>query len=246
MLLVFMYHRIFNANEQNAASLFADHVAGLAKQYNIVLPGDPISPNRLSICLTFDDAYFDFYRLVFPILKQVQIKALLAVPVKFILMSTTVDPQTRLGVPVAKGMDYDDSLHDALFCTWQEIKEMVNSGYVTVASHSYSHADLTKRSVNFDTEITQSKQILETQINKPVNTFIYPFGKMNSLVQKRVEQDYMYAMRIGSALNKNWHNSHGITYRIDADPFWRQGIQWGRSHTIRYYINYLSNTVRFK
>jgi peptidoglycan/xylan/chitin deacetylase (PgdA/CDA1 family) len=241
-----MYHRIFDANVKDTVSAFADHLTSLAKQYPIVLPGDPLTPNRLSICLTFDDAYCDFYHLVFPILKQLQIQALLAVPVKFILASTSIDPQTRLGVAQAKVMDEEIALRDAPFCTWQEIKEMVASGLVTVASHSYSHVNMTKPPVNFDVEVTQSKQVLETQINKPVDTFIYPFGQMDSLVQKRVKQDYAYTMRIGSALNTDWQNKHGLIYRVDADPFWRNGIRWGISHTIRYYMKYLSNTVRYK
>lgn len=244
MLIVLMYHRILN--EETSNSSFYQHLKYLAENFAIVTPGEKLSVNRTSLCLTFDDAYFDFYHFVFPLLKELNIKALLAVPTKFILDKTVMNPTLRLNVPYARTVD--DSIYPAFapFCTWEEIKEMATSNQVTIASHSYNHTDLTDPKVDLNKEIFLSKQLIEEKIGKSVSTFVYPFGKMNALLHQKVKQNYSFAMRIGSSVNLTWQNSSGIIYRIDADQFWQQHRRWGKQHSFKYFCKYLSNIIRRK
>ena len=46
------------------------HFAHISRQYRNVLPGEKLSVGALDVCLSFDDAYFDFYAIVFPLLKK--------------------------------------------------------------------------------------------------------------------------------------------------------------------------------
>lgn len=220
MLLVLMYHRVLQGSQQgkyaNFYESFREHLQRLKERYPIVLPGDSLS-KKLNLCLTFDDATYDFYHFVFPLLKEFKIRALLGVPVHYILESTTLLATDRLSVPYSIMMQENFYDKKAPFCTWQELNEMVDSGLVEVASHSYLHCNLTFHFVDLQREIVQSKEILEKKLKQPVNSFIYPFGKMTLALQEQVSKYYPYAFRIGSALNFGWGNGSKPLTRLSAD-----------------------------
>ena len=217
MILTFLYHRIGNSKYSNSIEMLEKHLSYLKKKYNIVLPGETSAPIQVNICLSFDDAYFDFYHFVFPLLKKLNIKALLAVPVKYILESTTVDPDVRLSVP--HKMATDDNIYKSFapFCTWKELNEMAKSGLVQIACHSFSHKNLLLKELDLKLEIIESKKILENKLNLKISTFVYPLGKFNRKIHKLTKKHYIYAMRIGSSFNLSWQNINKIGYRINSD-----------------------------
>ena len=120
---------------------------------------------------------------------------------------------------------------------------MVASGLVMPASHSASHANLnTLDTAALQHEALHSKQTLEKQLNYPVNTLIYPYGKGNRLVHQHMARHYPYVMRIGSAVNmvKSWQPS-ALIYRLNADLWWQQHRKM-RAHRLipamlKYYLN---------
>ena len=246
MLLTFMYHRVTNSNFPNAEHNFRKHLCYLANHYPIVTPDEPLKKGQLSVCLTFDDAYFDFYHTVYPLLKELNIKAQLSVPTKFILNSTDLDAQLRLNVSYDQVMEGEVYKDKVPFCTWLELKEMVASGHVNVASHSHNHVDLTQNAHSLDEELIRSKRILETKLGTKVQTFVYPFGNLNREIHRKVLKHYTIVMRIGSALNFNWHNAQNITYRIDAEQFWPNHTLWNNKHYGKYILKLMSNIVRRK
>src|SRR5207253_3666710 len=79
-LLVLMYHRARAGRHGNDPAMLEKHFRHIAANYRNVLPGDALDANRLNVCLTFDDAYFDFYATVYPLLMRHQLRAVLAVP----------------------------------------------------------------------------------------------------------------------------------------------------------------------
>lgn len=242
-ILSLMFHRVNDPSSQCCPKQFADYLRYLVDNFPIVTFEDPLPKAPLAIMLTFDDAYFDFYQTVFPLLKQHNIKALLAVPVKYILPSTSLCAQTRLSVPYPQGME--NGLHGskAPFCTWEELKEMADSTHVIMASHSYSHANLSDINTDFHKEIADSKTILENNLNKTVNSFVYPYGKTSRLAHQLVSKHYRYGLRIGSAINRGWAKPGQHLYRIDADKLWKNGtlISSGliQRLTIKYWVNRL-------
>lgn len=211
-----MYHRVGVGKHANTPEKMRSHLHFLKERYPVVLPGDPLAKRALSLCLTFDDASYDFYHYVFPLLKELNLRALLGVPVKYVLDSATVDPKERLSVPYALAMQ--DGFYEKMapFCTWAELKEMVASGHVEVASHSYMHCNLTFNFVDLEREVVKSKEILEKKLCQSVSSFIYPFGKTNPAVHQYVKEHYPYAFRIGSAINWGWREAKPIN-RIIGD-----------------------------
>lgn len=244
MLLVLMYHRVFNDND--SANSFVRHLTSIAQKYPIIVPGDNIPPNKLAVCLTFDDAYYDFYHVVYPQLKALNIKAVLAVAPKFILDRTDVAAETRLAVPqekVTKPKVYESL---APYCTWAELQEMIASGHVVVASHSLSHANLIAPETDLSKEVFDSKQILEKRLGQTIETFIYPYGKSNADVRNMVQNYYTYNMRIGGALNFSWHNKTGYTYRVDANHFWPEEKLPSVFDLTKLWLKTVNNTLRNK
>lgn len=239
MLLVLMYHRI------NYAGIFQSYIKYISENHPVVIPGDALPSGRLSICLTFDDAYFDFYHIVFPILLKFKIKAVLGVPAKYIIDKTSIDIETRLNVLYDDAMKNDIYLKKAPFCTWQELKEMVDSGLVKIASHSQNHLNLTVDGLDLRDEFAGSKKNIEQKLSQKVDTFIYPYGKVDKKVHVIASGHYKYLMRIGSALNKDWHNSNNMIYRINGDDLMnKKGLR--KSALCKYFLKYLSNTIRGK
>jgi peptidoglycan/xylan/chitin deacetylase (PgdA/CDA1 family) len=245
MFIVPMYHRIMNQQIANATGCFTSHLKKFTKNYSTIFPGE-ISKNP-SVCLTFDDAYYDFYYFVYPLLKKLNLKATLAVPTKFIIEDTDLAPEMRLkNIKLTENNTelFADPNCGSYFCTFRELQEMVDSGLVKIASHSHSHADLTNSNIDLNEEIIGSKNILQQRLQTEIDTFVYPFGKTNSLINNKVKQHYKYAMRIGNALNFCWKTPY--VYRLNAENYWPKQTIPNFLEKCGLFFKYFSNLIRNK
>lgn len=80
-----------------------------------------------AVLLTFDDGYADFYRKVFPLLKQYHYPALIA------LVDSWLDVPPGGKVPYGE----EEPWARSDFLGWDQVREVVRSGLVEVASHSH-------------------------------------------------------------------------------------------------------------
>lgn len=134
-ILVLNYHDIVGAEGAkppfNAMDVsidhFEEHLAWLkAKGYRIVsvqavfdaIAGKADLPEK-SVLLTFDDGYESFYTRIFPLLKKWHIPATVA------LVGVWMDGQITAEEPGKP------------LLTWEQVREMLQSGLVEIASHSY-------------------------------------------------------------------------------------------------------------
>ena len=217
MLISVMYHHIGHGRFSNDPELFERHLKYVIDQFNIVVPGDTLSKNQKNICLTFDDAYYDFYYYVFPLLKKYNVKAVLAVPTALIPEKTDASPGKRMSLEheeIYKNKNYHKF---GSFCTWDELREMNDSGFVTMASHSHNHKDLARNDVNLKEEIIKSKKILEEKLNAKVDSFILPFGRYNRKSFDLLQKNYKYIFKVGQGINRDFSGVNGLIYRIDGD-----------------------------
>lgn len=217
MLSVIMYHHI-NSDDlplSNSDSMMEAHLQLIASRYNTVFPGDELVGD--TICLTFDDAYFNFYYYVFPLLRKYNLKALLAVPSAYILEDTDVEPGRRLSLSHHEIYDGENYRTFAPFCTYVELREMVQSGHVMIASHSMNHIVLSGDDVDLEKEIFGSKVALEDKIGCRIDSFVLPYGKYNNEVVELAREHYSYVFRIGNAFNPSWDGIGGLIYRIKGD-----------------------------
>ena len=140
---------------------------------------------RNTVVLTFDDGYLDNYENAYPILKKYDLKATMFVIV--------------------------DSLSNPNFMTKEQIKEMSNSGLITIGSHTLGerHLPSITDEDELKKEIYDSKKKLEAILNKPVNCFSYPIGGFNKKIRQMVI-DAGYTVAVST--------SPGLCYSND-DPF---------------------------
>ena len=117
-----------------------------------------------TIALTFDDGYKDNYKYAFPILKKYNLPATMFVIVKEIGRSDRL--------------------------SWQEIREMQNSGLVSIGSHCLGPEPLVniKTAAALKEEIFESKNILERKLGREVTMFSYPEGRFNPKIKELVIQ----------------------------------------------------------
>lgn len=242
-IITLMFHRVHDQSQNYDHEQFSRYLCYLTKNYPIVVPGDTLPKSGVAICLTFDDAYFDFYQYVYPLLCKYRIKAILAVSPHYIVENTALGAKERLAVPYPQGMQ--DNLHETKvpFCTWKELQEMADSKQVLIASHGYQHENLADNNAHFTQEIIKSKGILEKRLNTHVAYFIYPYGKMSRFAHTMVSKTYDYGFRIGSSLNHGWDQKRKMIYRIDADPLWTQmrpiDNRLIRQLSLKYWLNRL-------
>ncbi len=247
MLICPLYHRVNKEVYSNSLEIMDAHLCHISRHFNVVLPGEPLSRQKLNVCLTFDDAFFDFYHLVFPLLRKYSVRAVLAVPVKYIMDDTSVPAEVRLSVLHEESHLEGIYQIKAPYCTWKELKEMSESGLVSIASHSYSHCAIRgDGSVDLDLELAQSKQILEEKLGISVHTFVFPFGTYDKTAFSPVQNNYEFAMRIGNAINTSWRNTTGVTYRINADDMKDPYELFRTKKMFGYYWKLFTNIIRKK
>ncbi len=112
-----------------------------------------------AVVLTFDDNYQGFYDNAWPILKAKNFPAAQFVHTSFV--GDKKGPHPKM--------------------SWDTLRALDKTGLVTIASHTQTHPeDMTKLPLDKqDTEVTESKTILERELGHAIPYFAYPVGKGN-------------------------------------------------------------------
>lgn len=226
MIAILLYHHALSDRYGNTPEMLEEHFCYIAKHYQTVHPGE-ISKNPLSVCLSFDDAYFDFYAYAFPLLQKYGLKSVLAVPTALIEDATQLSPKERL--------------RKKAYCTWEEIDEMATSPLLQLASHSHTHTNL-KNTQDLKQEIVFSKERLESHV--PVNTFVFPYGSFSLEALELANKHYKYVMRIGTAFNHSWDQR--LLYRVSCDRLTAPSQPFQLLNRLRYQARYHLNKVRLR
>ena len=137
------------------------------------------------LVLTFDDGYQDFYTEAFPVLQSYNYPATVFLPTGLI--------NNRKGL---KGKSH---------LNWNQILELSNNG-ITFGSHTVSHPQLKfLKKENIELEIRQSKEVIEDNLGKPVESFSYPFAFP--------DEDKEFTEYLRGLLQK-YRYKHGVSTRI--------------------------------
>ncbi|MDD5005171.1 MAG: polysaccharide deacetylase family protein [Candidatus Omnitrophica bacterium] len=135
-----------------------------------------------TVVITFDDGHLDNYKNAYPILKKYGLKATMFV--------------------------ISDYLSKPNFLTEGQIKEMSDSGLITIGSHTLTEQYLPHigDEVMLKKEIYDSKRKLEEILNKPVNCFSYPIGGFNKKIRQMVV-DAGYTLAVATSPGLNYPNN---------------------------------------
>jgi len=119
-------------------------------------------PARAAL-LTFDDGYRSTLDVALPLLLQFGYPAVVFVPAAHVGLGSH---------------SFDANSHEPNepLCNWDELRELERRG-VSVQSHSMTHrAFSTLTSAEQEDEMVRSKEALESELNKPVEMFCFPYG----------------------------------------------------------------------
>ena len=85
-------------------------------------------------------------------------------------------------------VDIPDNLGEALFLSWDEVREMSDDG-ISFGAHTVNHPVLTNLPLEQARwEIVQSKKDIEENLGKEVTAFAYPFGPFNAKIAELVKE----------------------------------------------------------
>ena len=138
-----------------------------------------------AVALTFDDGDGSAYTYTYPILKKY------VLPATFFVYSDCIELEVR-------GMK------------WYQMRQMMADGY-DVECHSKMHSNMAKKypgetddayMKRLDTELKDSKRILEEHLKREMRYFAYPYGSFNSFVERKaIEAGYESMFTISGGLN---------------------------------------------
>ena len=89
--------------------------------------------------------------------------------------------------------------------TWHEVRQLSREGII-FGSHTVTHPDLIRlRHKDLEYEVGQSKETIEDKLNKPVDTFSYPF--------RFPDENKTFIKNLRNLLQKHEYH-HGVSTRI--------------------------------
>lgn len=74
-----------------------------------------------------------------------------------------------------------------------DLKMMVDSGMISIQSHTATHPDLTKIN-SFELELKESKEKIQNITGKPVIALAYPYGNTNKKVVEETKKYYRFGL----------------------------------------------------
>lgn len=127
------------------------HPITMQELYDYVTKGEKL-PSK-PVCITFDDGYLDSYTIVYPMMKE------FGYPWTLFLIT-----------------DYVGKSYNRM--TWEQLKEMADSGAVTIANHTLSHPKLHNLPTRAEkeNEIIGANKALKYHLGIDNLWFAYPYG----------------------------------------------------------------------
>ena len=132
------------------------------------------------VVLTFDDGYANFYEAALPVLVRHGFTATVFV------IDGYVGGYNDWGPPPAM-------LGTRELLSWEHINELLKND-IEIGSHTTMHRDLrclTPKEV--EAEVVSSRQVLESALGRPIDSFAYPFGHVTSAAREIVQREFRAA-----------------------------------------------------
>ena len=148
---VFLYHQVNPLSNINP-ELFEEHLKILKsknmKTITLSEYGMKKTPKN-SVLITFDDGYYDNYKIVFPLLKKYNMKATIFLNTLYIGEKRWGETKIeKNGIANYNAIKKYNALNDGTteqYMIWSEIKEMYDSGLVDFQAHSHKHMAIFKK-----------------------------------------------------------------------------------------------------
>ena len=167
--------------------------------------GQPLPHNQF--VLTFDDGYEDFYTGVLPLLRRLELPAILFVTTGFVESGTPL-PLLRHNQPQVRPV------------TWPMLAEMAASGLVTIGAHTHTHPVLPGQAeLRVREELSKPLELFQDRLGVTVSHFAYPKAVWDHTVESLVKEYYHSAVVCQETKARPGHVN---PYRIPRIPIRRR------------------------
>lgn len=188
-LPVIMYHSILNdssrVNDYVVTPEMVENDLKYLKEhgYNAVFTEDIINYTKggdlppKPVIITADDGFYNNYTYLVPLLKKYDMKATISIVGYYSEVTAQADPH----------------IPEYSYLTWEDISELVQSGYIEIANHTYNlHSDKGRKGcskLSYETEDEYADTIIEDiglcqtllSMNCSITpaVFTYPYGSIS-------------------------------------------------------------------
>ena len=169
--------------------VIASWLQAISTRYEVIDPddfpqwwdGSAKTGSRSAALVTIDDAFDDCYSEIWPLLRSLKLHALLFVPTAFI------ESPDRLPV------SYSAPAGTHRPCSWAQINEMADSGWVRLGAHSHDHDVVTTQAPDqLHADCERHTEIFEKQgLAKPMH-YAYPRGVISMSAAQVLQQHYAF------------------------------------------------------
>ncbi len=157
------------------------------------------------VILTFDDGYDDNYLELYPLLQKYQVKATI------FIITDCIGNEHKMNA--------------------DQIRELSDSGLVSIQSHSHTHADMdTLDAEETAWEMAQSKLVLTRLTGKEPYVLCYPTGRYNNHTLELGPEYFQFGLKMV-----------GGQYNTSDDPFLVSRYYMSRYYGIDTFAGYLSS-----
>lgn len=116
-----------------------------------------------SVVVSLDDGYGDVYTNAFPLIKRYNIK---------------------VSLMIATGL-----VGNSGFVTWDQLREMKNSGLIYFVDHTWSHYSVQNNIDKIHYEIETARSQIEGNLGQKTDLFAYPYGAFTNLEIQVLRED---------------------------------------------------------
>ncbi|MCI8501472.1 MAG: polysaccharide deacetylase family protein [Oscillospiraceae bacterium] len=155
-------------------------IIAYVEEETAVLPEKPI-------LITFDDGYYNNYLYVFPLMQKYQMKCVISIVGKF---TDIIEPGEH------QSPNYSH-------CSWEQLKEMSDSGLVEVQNHTYNLHSLDGQRQGarkcagetveeyrrlLQSDVGALQDLIREKVGAAPTTFTYPYGKYSDESEEILEE----------------------------------------------------------
>lgn len=156
------------------------------------------------VVITFDDGYRDTHRVAFPALAERRLP--------FTIYLSTSHIETGEGRPGAEPV------------RWHEVSEMMESGLVTLGSHTHTHVDLRMSPPHqVEHELNTSDELITSNLGVRPRHFAYPWGYWSRVADRYVRERYDSAAlgsRYEATNSADPHLLHRVPVQLSDRRMW--------------------------
>jgi len=197
-IIVLNYHGIQKPFVEN----FEWQIKFLLQHFDPITPSEfekkTATPDKLKLgkskfLLTFDDGILNNSNII-ELLEKYSLKAYFFIIPGFV---NAIDPKTFFieNIRPIINTNIDNEKEDFTPLTWPDLNKIVERGHF-IGAHSFSHTMTNETTgVDLDLEIIKAKQILEEQLNIPINTFCSinnTLQSVNAEAALKIKENYKF------------------------------------------------------